>query len=46
VSKQSTTCPAQVEEWKPHPYAEEGVGRKESLKEELPEHRKEPEKKD
>lgn len=42
----TTTCAAQVEEWKPHPYADEGVGRKESLKEELPEHKKEPEKKD
>jgi hypothetical protein len=29
----------QVEEWKPHPYEEAGVGRKESLKAELPEQR-------
>jgi hypothetical protein len=29
----------EVEEWKPHPYEEVGVGRKESLKAELPEQR-------
>lgn len=26
----------EVEEWHPHPYAEEGVGRRESLKDGLP----------
>jgi hypothetical protein len=35
----------EVEEWKPHPYEEVGVGRKESLKGDLPDV-KEPEKRE
>jgi len=37
---------AQAEEWRPHPYEHEGVGRKESLKGELPEQKQHAERKE